>query len=363
VTVAKSHLRVVVATPLGLGGRGGIDRLNDALFRAVTEHPEHEVAVFRLVTRGQGSLVFAQYVFVAALIRLLSARLAGKIDLLHIHLSDRGSCYRKAILGYAARILGVPYVTHLHGAIFFEYWSSAPLWISRSIDHLFRHSRCVIVLGRYWAQGIADRLPDVEDKIAILPNATPSNASVRLASADGRIRITFLGQLSKRKGTAELIAALQSLACRTDWIATLAGDGSVEESRAIVRNSALESRIKIPGWLGESETDDLLDQTDILVLPSRSENLPMVILEGFARGIAVISTPVGAIPEVIDNGRNGLIVPAGDVAALANALERLISDPNLRRRLGSAARRDHANRYEISSYVQHLAAIWRHSLS
>ena len=82
----------------------------------------------------------------------------------------------------------------------------------------------------------------------------------------------------------------------------------------------------------------------------------MVILEAFAHGIAVISTPVGAIPEVIDNGRNGLIVPVGDSATLAAAPERLISDPNLRDRLGGAARQDHASRYEISSYVETFGA-------
>ena len=313
----------------------------------------------RLVTRGQGSLVAAHFVFAAALFRILFARVTGKIDVLHIHLSDRGSCYRKVLLGYAAQLLSVPYVIHLHGAIFLEYWSSAPIWIARSVDHLFRHSRRIIVLGQYWAQGISDRLPNVKGKILVLPNATPSMNSQHLASVDGRIRITFLGQLSKRKGSPELIAALQSLAYRLDWVATLAGDGTVEESRATVRSATMESRIKIPGWLDESETANLLDQTDILVLPSRAENLPMAILEGFARGIAVIATPVGAIPEVIKHGRNGLIVPAGDVPALAEALALLISDAELRRRLGDAARKDHTARYEMTSYVSHLIGEWR----
>jgi glycosyltransferase involved in cell wall biosynthesis len=105
--------------------------------------------------------------------------------------------------------------------------------------------------------------------------------------------------------------------------------------------------------------DDLLRRTDVLVLPSRAENLPMAILEAFARGIAVVATPVGAIPEVIDHDRNGLIVPVGDIVELADSLGRLIANRDLRHRLGTAARHDHAERYEIGRYVERLSAIWR----
>jgi glycosyltransferase involved in cell wall biosynthesis len=354
-------IHVVVATPLGLHGRGGIDRLTDAIFEAVGAHPELGVSIDRLVTRGQRGLFAAQFVFAYALLRLFIAALRRDIDLLHIHLSDRGSCYRKTLLGGAARLLGIPYIVHLHGAIFLEYWSDAPFWLARAIDRLFKHSRSIIVLGRYWAEGIASRLPYAKDSIIVLPNATWPSTSAQCPSTDHIVRITCLGQLGQRKGTPQLISALQLLADRTDWRATIAGNGAVEESRASIRSTAMDDRITIPGWLDPTEIRDLLCRTDILALPSYSENLPMVILEGFAHGIAVIATPVGAIPEVIESGRNGLIVPVGDVPALANALGRLIGDPELRRRLGDAARRDHAQRYEIGSYVKRLATVWRES--
>ncbi|MGY4374969.1 glycosyltransferase involved in cell wall biosynthesis [Bradyrhizobium sp. i1.3.6] len=82
-------------------------------------------------------------------------------------------------------------------------------------------------------------------------------------------------------------------------------------------------------------------------------------MEAFAHGVPVISTPVGAIPEVIAPERNGFLVPAGDVSALSRAIERLIEDPELRLRLGSTAREDQAQRYEINSYVEKLTVVWR----
>jgi glycosyltransferase involved in cell wall biosynthesis len=117
--------------------------------------------------------------------------------------------------------------------------------------------------------------------------------------------------------------------------------------------------VDFPGWLGHSETAALLQQTDILTLPSFVESLPMAVIEAFAYGIAVVATPVGAVPEVVAHERNGLLVPVGDAEALANALERLLEDGALRRRLGDAARRDHAERYEINTYIKRLVSIWR----
>jgi glycosyltransferase involved in cell wall biosynthesis len=85
----------------------------------------------------------------------------------------------------------------------------------------------------------------------------------------------------------------------------------------------------------------------------------MVIVEAFSRGLAVVSTPVGAIPEVVEDGRNGLLTAAGDVDALANALSRLIDDPDLRSRLGRTAQSDHAAHFSFDAYVERLAELWR----
>ena len=279
--------------------------------------------------------------------------------MLHIHLSDKGSCYRKTVLGAFARFLRVPYVVHLHGAVFSEFWSAAPPLLVRGINRLFEQSDQIIVMGRHWASVVGDRLPDVVHKIVVIPNATPPSLLDHRPSKDGRVRVSCLGQLGERKGTPQLIEALGRLEGRSDWTATIAGDGKIEESRAKVRTFGIEDRVKIPGWLDSSATVDLLCQTDVLVLPSFAENLPMVILEAFAHGVPVISTPVGAIAEVVDHGRNGLLVAVGDVSALADTLEELIGNQELRQKFGRAAQQDHAERFEIGAYVTRLSAIWR----
>jgi glycosyltransferase involved in cell wall biosynthesis len=202
----------------------------------------------------------------------------------------------------------------------------------------------------------------MDGKVVILPNATPSAATAPEKAKDGRVRISFFGKLGEMKGTPQLVEALALLRDRADWTATLAGHGDVTGTRAKLLRSQIADRVSVPGWLAPAAAADLLRRTDILVQPSFIDNLPMTILEAFAWGIPVVATPVGVVPDVVVQNVNGLLVPAGDVRALADALAELIDDPALRQRLGAAARRDHAARYEMNGYLSRLAEIWRRAV-
>jgi glycosyltransferase involved in cell wall biosynthesis len=355
----ECNTRVYVATPYGKEGRGGIDRLNDSIFDAMVQRHEFRFDLVRLVTRGKRGLLAAQFVFAYALLRFMVEALRGEVDLLHIHLSIRGSSYRKVVLGAVARHFAIPYVVHLHGIHFREFWSSCGPLLAAALDRLFSGSTQIIVLGQYWSDVITDRLPGSAEKISILSNAAAEPPDYPLPRSDDATRITFLGQLGDRKGTPELVAALAGLSRSINWVATIAGDGEVERTRTDVQMKGISNWVEVPGWIDVQARNDLLRRTDILVLPSFSENLPMVIIEAFSYGIPVIATPVGAIPEVIEHGRTGLLVPVGDVGALRNAMEVLLSDLPFRARLGSEAKNDFASRYELGSYVDRLAAIWR----
>lgn len=350
--------RIWVATPYGKDGMGGIDRLNDAIFDFFDSHPEFGLQCMRLVTRGKRGLVLAQGVFAFALARFCLAAWKGEIDLLHIHLSNGGSSYRKAVLGRMARIFGVPYVVHLHGIGFREFWAKTNFLLQSELDRLHVGSAQIIVLGKYWADVVLERIPDVESRITVLPNATAGVRTSRIEGNERRVRITFLGKVGTRKGVPDLIRALGRLASLPNWSATIAGDGEIAQARAQIEQHGISDRVEVPGWLDVAARTKLLGETDILVLPSRAENLPMVIIEAFAYGVAVVATPVGAVPEAIVDGHNGILVPVGDDAALARAIERLIKDPDLRQLLGDAAQATHRERYQFDRYVNRLAEIW-----
>lgn len=352
-------LRVFLATPFGSQGRGGIDRLTDLMVAGIHERAELGIDPVRLVTRGQCNLFQASFVFARALAQFWLAARRGQVDLIHINLASRGSAYRKMTLAALARWLGVPYVVHLHSGRFDQFWRAARPRLAAAIDRLFARSSAVIVLGEYWAGVVSERVAAARRKTIVLANATlPSPCDCEPAS-DGRVRITFLGKIGPNKGTQQLIEALATLADRSDWIATICGNGAVDESRNLANRLGIADRTIFPGWLDADATTAQLRRTDIFVLPSFSEGLPMAILEAFAWGIAVVATPVGSIPEVIKHERNGIIVPVGDVLALALALRRLVQDAGLRQTLGKTARLDHAARFDINVYLPRLAGIWR----
>jgi glycosyltransferase involved in cell wall biosynthesis len=109
-------------------------------------------------------------------------------------------------------------------------------------------------------------------------------------------------------------------------------------------------------WLGLRYT------TDILVLPSFSENLPMSVIDALAHGVAVICSLVGALRDIIEHERTGLIVKPGDVEELASAPSRLTEDSDLRRRPGEGGKALHSTRLDIDVCAERLVAIWTESV-
>lgn len=346
-------IRILVATPLGEGGRGGIDRIMDALRAELARVPLRSVTVSFTATRGPGHIALAPLYFIASIARLVALR----PDLLHVNLSSSGSTLRKVILCRVARLLGIPYVIHLHGSRFRQFYEAAGRFSRVEIRAMFRGAESVLVLGRVWQQFLAAHMPDIADRLHILPNASrrPLLPSSRTA---GTTKILFLGEIGPRKGVPILLQALSGLRDLNDWTAIIAGTGELAPTRQEIARLGLEDRVTLPGWLGPDQVDALLASADMLVLPSTDENLPMSIIEAMGQGVAVVATPVGAVEDIIRHGETGLLVPPGDPAALTAALRRLLTDPQLRLRLGRAARSFHTANLEIGPYLARLVSLW-----
>ncbi|MBR0795969.1 glycosyltransferase family 4 protein [Bradyrhizobium jicamae] len=351
-------LHVVVFTPLGEGGQGGVDRMMDGLRSALKIDRFANLKTYFFTTRGPGSIFLSPLFLAHAIIRLLLLRLLGRVDVVHINLSAFGSAYRKLILARISSICRLPYVLHLHSGQFDHFWDSRKRMLKKEIDLMFLNSQGIVVLGCYWKKVVSDRLPACSGKAVIVPNATPTAVSNGPKVMREAANILFLGRLGPEKGVPELVAALARLGSNSRWRATLAGDGAVNDTRAAVVRAGLGDRTSVPGWVDSAQVETLLQEADILVLPSLSENLPMSVIEALAHGAAVICTPVGALPEIIEHERTGLIVKPGDVEGLASALGRLIEDPDFRRRLAENGKALHKGRLDIEVCAERLVAIW-----
>jgi glycosyltransferase involved in cell wall biosynthesis len=222
--------------------------------------------------------------------------------------------------------------------------------------------RCdrIVVIGGYWRDLLVREVGLSPSRVVLVHNGAPTHGIPTTRTSDKAPRLLMLGELGHRKGTEDVIAALATPEVRQgNWSAVLAGNGPVDKFRASVASLGLADRIDLPGWRNTEQVRDLLQTADILLLPSRHEGLPMAILEAMAAGVAVISTPVGAIPDAIIDSESGLLVPPGDVPALARAILRLLTDQQLRRRLADNARSRFEEMFTIDRTADGVAALYR----
>jgi glycosyltransferase involved in cell wall biosynthesis len=346
---------VLVLTPLGEGGMGGIDRLMDEIRRRwAAAAPDLDVKF--LTTRGSGHILLSPFYCAAAASALIWYRLSRGRCLCHVNLASQGSTLRKLFLTWLAARLGHATVIHLHGAMFHDHYRGVGAFRRGQIQRMFRDAARIIVLGSVWRSFVAENFDLPDSRILVLPNAS----AARPARAPEAVppEIIFLGQLGARKGVPVLIAALGRIE-RSDWRAVIAGDGDAAPYRAEVERLGLSPRVSFPGWLAEPEAHARLSRAAVLVLPSQAEGLPMAVVEAFAWGVPVISTPVGSTADILHDGIEGLLVPVGDAEALAKALDRLIGDAALRRQLGANARTFFARHLDFGPYMENLAACWR----
>jgi glycosyltransferase involved in cell wall biosynthesis len=278
-------------------------------------------------------------VYCAALLRLLGWRLRGRGRIVHIHATVRGSAYRKAVCVLVAKALGCRVVLQIHSgpgdvAKFRHRLGRARLGLLRAAI-----GAADVVLAVSAASARALYEAGAPGEIGVVPNAAPPVVEdEKEGSASGEVQALYLGGFANPiKGGEVLVEALETATAAEPRLrATLAGPGEPPPSLAAL--SAATPAVAWSGWLDPDEKAELLRSTEIFLMPSLSEGLPMALLEAMAHGIAIVATEVGGVPEVLEDGVEGLLVAPDDPGAIAEALGRLVADAGLRDRLGAAAR-------------------------
>ena len=273
------------------------------------------------VIRGYNQYDPRLIVRTAALVRTLN------IDVVHSHE------VKSDVIAYlAAKIHAVPLLTTMHGWIGNTRKQQALIALDKRIAKRFG---CVIAVSatirdELLAAGVpADRIRLIHNAI-VMERYRRTGGVGFLASLLGRPCpapvLVSIGRLSREKGHADLIDALGILQRRGHNVsAVFAGDGP-EKARLIARCEALNlgGRVFFPGYLDRPQR--LLDEADLMVLPSHTEGLPNAALEALAMGVPVLATRVGGTPEVIEDGRTGRLVPAHAPEAMAEAIEEFLDN-------------------------------------
>lgn len=296
--------------------------------------------------------------FLTTLVLLVAQR--KSYDLVHMNVSSRGSCYRKAIFAHVLRLVGKSYILHLHGSEFREFYAASHSLIKILCRSMFRNAQRVLVLGRAWERFAVDELTCSADKVCVLPNAVPGPAAVPIRSKN-ETKILFTGRIGRRKGIPELLEAIRSMPHDLPPIQLLlAGDVVDDDLRELLHD--VPSNVEVLGWLSQEELGKVLSDCSIFVLPSYAEGLPLSLLDAMAWGLAPVVSDVGSIGDVVTNRKNCLLIKPGDSACVREALWELIHDPALLGALGAAARVSWENGYSIGTYRERLDGIYLDSV-
>jgi glycosyltransferase involved in cell wall biosynthesis len=252
-------------------------------------------------------------------------------------------------------------VVHLHAVELDDYWRASGKLVKWAIGLPFRVANANIVLGDVWKSWLSRDLHVDSSKVAVLANGVPSRPYIARNhfAPKARVELLFLGNLLERKGVSVLLDALSRLPPGLPaWRLTLAGGGDLVNYARRIDTAGLNDRIEFLGWLDTKGAQRLLAKSDVLVLPSYHEGLPLVILEALGAGTPVVATTVGAIPQFIDHDRDALLVRPGDVDALRHELVRTITDSGLRQRLCDQGRQRFDEAFSLEAFRNHLLAIY-----
>lgn len=193
--------------------------------------------------------------------------------------------------------------------------------------------------------------------------ADAPNLRRELQIGDEDIVVGFVGRFVPIKNIAALVAAFAAASAQQPnmWL-LLAGDGPLRgEIQSLAEQCGVSGRVRFLGWI--EDLPALYATLDICALSSLNEGTPVAIIEAMAASRAVVSTAIGGVADVIDDGRTGILVKSGDVDALAAALRRLAANPAERATLGAAARVDAARRFSSERLVDDVDHLYRSALN
>ena len=278
-------------------------------------------------------------------------------DIIHIHMSERGSVYRTAIIEKIARKYNTKIVIHMHGAEFQTWYNSLNTKKRKFVKNTLDMADKILILGEYWRNYISGLVMSPE-KIEVLYNSV--SVPKKYKYNDESKNILFLGLVGKRKGIFDIIESVKQLKDKgLDFKILVYGPDETEGFTQIVKSRGLSKFIEYKGWLTDNEKLSVFSDIKANLLPSYNEGLPMTILETMSYGIPNISTPIAAIPEVV-NKKNGFIVEPGNINEISKAISDVIE--NSQKDKSELSYQTIKNNFSLEAHTERLLNIYRNIL-
>ena len=306
-------------------------------------------------TMKEGSRFNKLLVAGCAFLRFLAA--LPSADVVHVHFSSDSSFIRKSYFVKAAHRRGKKIVLHQHGGDFKNYYGKELDARGRKrVKDILAMGDVMLVLTKSWKDFFGE-ITDPE-KIVVFPNGVKTSDYVVSEDVNKDYnKILFLGRICKDKGIDELLEAVARIH-ETGRDVKLYVGGIFEDQEYKEKIAKLGEFVKHIGWVSGADKEKYLNECGILVLPSYYEGFPVSIIEAMLRRSAVVASCVGGIPDIIDDGVNGLLVPVKDAVALQEGLTKVIDDNDLAKELGRNGQKKVLENYSVEENIKRLMEIY-----
>lgn len=281
------------------------------------------------------------------------------IDHVLIFSSDGFSFVEKGLMAKYAKRKGIPTILaprsgFLHGQIENDKrMRSFAKSVMNAVDH-------IIMQGVSWQNFFHQHLGVPREKLVVIPNWIDASRyqNTNESRDPNTSKGLFLGWIEPNKGVADLLHAIHLME-RPDAVWRIAGDGnSLTEMKELARSLGIDKQVKFLGWVDSDEKMRLLQESDFLVLPSYAEGLPNALLEAMASGLPCVVSAVGAVPDVVEDGKDGFLITPGDQDAIRENCLKLIDDFDLRREMGQRAAEKIEAHYSVPRAVDQFSQLF-----
>ena len=286
---------------------------------------------------------------------------------IHAHFSVNAATIGLVI----SRLIDVPFSFTVHNNFFTD---------RLILREKLRHAKFIIAISEYsrdWLLDYAPEIPDLKEKFQIIHCGISLDQfrPKQLAHLNGKVAhkplIFSLAYHAERKGMPYLVEACRILRDRGVEFECIIGGNGPETPllREMIQNYRLEESVKLPGVIFQENLNSYLVKSNVFILPcitaanGDKDGVPVVLMEAMAMQIPVVSTTVSGIPELIDHGVNGLLVPEKESVALADAIQYLLEDPEFATKIGRLARQKIAHAFNIHTTSDQLIHLFGQHLS
>jgi len=354
-------MKIIVTSP-SLNPQNNISGIANLTKLMISLNRDVNYQIFELGKRDKekrGIFWFLKQIFIP--IRFFFFLRKTKPDFVHLNVPfGTLAIIRDLVLLFICGICQKTTIVHIRGGKFLTEPCNNSL-IRHFISTILKKAARIIVLGAKEKQKISDEYLIPEDKIIILPNAVKiaSEETLNEKKFSSRLHILFLGRLDKDKGFTEMEDALLILKeKKIDFLLTVCGEGPYKDVFLNKINGQFDNQVEFLGIVEGNEKINVLKKAHIFLLPSYFEGLPNALLEAMSNFCVPIVTPVGSIPEVINDSQNGIIVPVHNSVKIAEAIIKLNKNRKFLKVLSINAHSTVLREFNIDNYFHKLNSIY-----